>query len=240
MKFPENFLLGAATAGHQVEGQNVHSNWWAAEAQGKVAASGLGADHFNKFDSDFAIAEGLGLNAMRISIEWSRIEPQEGKFNAEAIAHYHDVFKSLRAHGLTPMVTLFHWTMPQWLAEKRGFETSFGVRAFEKYVEFIAREYGSECNLWLTINEPEVFAFEGYWTAKHVPFRKNIFLTLKVYLNLIRAHKVAYKAIKKVLPRAQVGLAKNVAYHEPFRQGNNLRHTDQKAASRPYPYVQPR
>ncbi len=220
MKFPENFLLGAATAGHQVEGQNIYSNWWAAEAQGKVAASGLGADHFNKFDSDFALAKSLGLNAMRISIEWSRIEPQEGKLNAEVIAHYHDVFKSLRTHGLTPMVTLFHWTMPQWLAEKGGFESSFGVRTFEKYVEFIAREYGSDCNLWLTINEPEVFAFEGYWTAKHVPFRKNIFLTLKVYLNLIRAHKAAYKAIKKVLPGAQVGLAKNVAYHEPFRPGN--------------------
>ncbi len=217
MQLPKGFLLGAALAGHQVEGNNTDSNWWQAELQGKVPSSGLGADHYHQFDSDFVLAKELGLNAVRISIEWSRIEPREGQWNAEAIAHYHEVFASLQKQGLTPMVTLFHWTLPQWLARKGGLETQFGVQAFAKFIEVIAHEYGHKANLWLTLNEPEVFAFEGYYTAKHVPFRTNLFLALKVYYNLICAHKLAYRILKQVNPSAQVGVAKNVAYNEPFR-----------------------
>ncbi len=222
MTLPDHFLVGAALAGHQVEGQNIHSNWWHAEKQGLVPRSGSAANHYHLFDEDFAMAASLGLNSMRISIEWSRIEPKEGQWDLQAIEHYHQVFASMRKHGLTPMVTLFHWTLPQWLAAKGGFETAVGVKTFKRFVTVVAREFAAECQLWLTINEPEVFAFEGYWTKKHVPFRRNILLTLKVYINLIRAHKAAYKIVKQAVPHAQVGLAKNVAYNEPFRKNHWL------------------
>ncbi len=159
---------------------------------------------------------------MRVSIEWSRLEPEEGKWDLKAVEHYHQVFRSLRKHGLVPMVTLFHWTMPQWLAVKGGFETEAGLKAFRKFVRAVAVEYGKECQLWLTVNEPEVFVFDGYLFAKHPPFYKNIWKALKVYRNVIRAHNQSYAILKKYIPYVRVGVAKNVAFHEPFREGNVL------------------
>jgi beta-glucosidase len=160
MHFPKHFLFGAALAGHQVEGNNIHSNWWKAESAGLVPPSGVAANHYHHFDSDFGMAKSLGLNAMRISLEWSRLEPVKGEWDPKAIEHYHHVFRSMKKHGLVPMVTLFHWTMPQWLASKGGFETEYGVKMFRRFVRKVAREYGRYCQLWLTINEPEVFVFE--------------------------------------------------------------------------------
>ncbi len=222
MHFPKHFLLGASLAGHQVEGYNTNSNWWHAEQAGQVPPSGAASDHYHLFDSDFAMAHSLGLNAIRLSLEWSRLEPLEGQWDEKAVAHYHHVFKSMRKHGLIPMVTLFHWTMPQWLAERGGFETEVGVKAFRRFVRRIAGEFGEECQLWLTVNEPEVFAFEGYLWGKHVPFRKSIWKTYHVYRNLIRAHRDAYKILKRHIPHVKVGVAKNVAYHEPYRPKHAL------------------
>lgn len=222
MHFPKHFLFGAALSGHQAEGNNIHSNWWQAESAGLVPPSGAGANHYQHFDSDFAMARGLGLNAMRISIEWSRLQPQYGVWDESAIAHYHQVFRSLQKHGLVPMVTLFHWTMPEWLAQKGGFETEYGVKMFKRFVRRVVKEYGKYCQLWLTINEPEVFAFEGYLWGKHAPFQKNIRKTLRVYRNLIRAHREAYEILKRHIPHVKVGVAKNVAYHEPYRPNHML------------------
>ena len=222
MHVSKHFLLGAATAGHQVEGNNIHSNWWHEEQLGKMPKSMAAADHFRLFDSDFTMAQKLGLNAMRISIEWSRIEPVEGSWDEVAIAHYHKVFASLRKHGLTPMVTLFHWTMPQWLAAKGGFETEFGVKMFRGFVQKIAREFGTECRLWTTVNEPEVYAFSSYFNGTHPPFQKNLRKALTVYRNLIKAHYVGYDALHKYARFAKVGVAKNVSYAEPLRPGNML------------------
>lgn len=222
MHFPKHFLIGAAMAGHQVEGNNLHSNWWDAESQGKIPPSGMAADHYRKFDSDFALAHSLGLNAMRISIEWSRLEPGEGEWNEAAIAHYHHVFKSLRKHGHIPMVTLFHWTMPLWFAERGGFAVASNLKYFKRFVRKVAREYGKHCQLWLTVNEPEVFAFDSYLFGKHVPFEKNARKALTVYRNLFAAHKAAYVILKRYIPHVRVGVAKNVALNIPFRSDHPL------------------
>ncbi len=222
MHFPKHFLFGAATAGHQVEGLNIHSNWWQAEEQGLVPPSGKASDHYHRFDADFAMAQKLGLNSIRISIEWSRLEPQQGVWDEKEIEHYRKVFKSLKKHGLIPMVTLFHWTMPQWLAEKGGFETDIGVKAFRRFVRVVARQYGKYSQLWLTVNEPEVFAMEGYLYGRHVPFKKNPLLALRVYRNVIRAHRDAYRILKRSIPHVKVGVAKNVSYIEPQNKNNPL------------------
>src|SRR3989344_4765636 len=131
-KFSEGFLWGAATSAHQVEGNN-HNDWtqWEKENAERLSKesgekylpenyiSGKACDHYNRYEEDFDIAKSLGHNAHRFSIEWSRVEPEEGKFNEKEIEHYRDVIRALRERGIEPFVTLWHWTVPIWF-QKRG------------------------------------------------------------------------------------------------------------------------
>ncbi|OGE79919.1 MAG: hypothetical protein A2660_00495 [Candidatus Doudnabacteria bacterium RIFCSPHIGHO2_01_FULL_45_18] len=222
LSFPKGFLLGAAASAHQVEGQNINSDWWYWEQQGKLPKSGQAADHYNRFEEDFGIAQTIGLNAMRISIEWARIEPSEGQWDSEAIEHYKKVLKSMKAHGLTRMVTLWHWTLPKWFADKGGFESKAGIEAFARYAWFVAQNLGSEIDLWETLNEPETFAQQAYTLGKFPPFKTSNLTYLRVIRNLILAHKQAYRAIKAAYPQAKVGISKNFSYYEPFRKYNFL------------------
>jgi len=220
IQFPKGFLMGAASAAHQVEGDNINSDWWYFEQQGRLPKSGLACDHYHKFDQDFALAEQIGLNAMRISIEWARIEPEEGRWDSGAIEHYKKVLQSMKAHNLTRMVTLWHWTLPKWLADKGGFETKAGVEAFARYAWFVAQNLGSEVDLWITINEPEVYTNGGYRQGIKPPFKKSLVMSRRVMQNLIEAHKGAYKGIKEALGDVPVGIAKNNAYFEAYRPNN--------------------
>ena len=99
--------------------------------------------------------------AHRLSLEWSRIEPERGRIDAAAVAHYHEVFASLQRHGLVPIVTLHHFTNPLWIADAGGWESRATVDRFDDFVRFCAREFGGEVDWWCTVNEPEVFAFRG-------------------------------------------------------------------------------
>lgn len=222
LQFPSGFLLGAAAAAHQVEGNNTNSDWWYWEQQGRLPKSGLACDHYNRYEEDFQIAQKIGLNAMRISIEWARIEPEEGKWNAAAIEHYKKVLHSMKEYGLTRMVTLWHWTLPKWLADKGGFETPEGVEAFGRYAWFVAQNLGKEVDIWITINEPEVYVSGAYRQGKWPPFKKSLFLTWQVINNLILAHQASFKAIKEALGDVPVGIAKNNAYFGPDRSNNFL------------------
>lgn len=223
LDLPEDFLLGAASSAHQVEGNNTNSDWWYYEKLGKLPKSGLACDHYNRYDEDFALAERIGLNAMRISIEWARIEPVEGKWDMEAIAHYQRVLQSMRAHGLTRMVTLQHFTLPLWLAEKGGFLYRDALRLFARYAAFVVENLGDEVELWATINEPEVYTFLKYVRGVHPPFKKNqLLVAWQLIGRLIRAHNLAYTAMKQIRPQAVVGIVKNNTYHEPYRRHHLL------------------
>ena len=219
---PKGFLLGAATSAHQVEGDNINSDWWAAEQAGKLPKSGIATDHYHKYDKDFQIAQDIGLNAFRISIEWARIEPAEGRFEQKEVDHYKKVLESMKAHDLTRMVTLHHYTLPEWAAEKGGFESPEIVEAFARFAWFVAQNLGDEIDLWCTLNEAELYAGLAYHKGIWPPFKKSWLLSLTVIRNLIQAHKRAYRAIKKVRPDAQVGIAKNSVYYEAYRPKNIL------------------
>ncbi len=156
MKFKTDFLIGAATAAHQVEGNNIHSDYWAME-QMKITAfaepSLDAVDHYNRYEEDIKLLASAGLNAYRFSIEWARIEPEEGKFDTTEIEHYRKVIRACRENGVTPMVTLLHFTSPKWLICKGGWEAETVVADFAKYVRHVMENLGSEMELVCTINE---------------------------------------------------------------------------------------
>ena len=156
MKLPENFLIGAATAAHQVEGNNIHSDIWAMEHMKHtsfIEPSLDAVDHYNRYEKDIKLMADAGLNAYRFSIEWARIEPEEGHFDSEAVDHYKAVIACCKKYGIEPFVTLHHFSSPKWLISKGGWEASTTPEDFAHYVRFIIGELGSELHYICTINE---------------------------------------------------------------------------------------
>lgn len=219
---PKDFLLGAASSAHQVEGNNFRNDWWMWEQLGKLPTSGTAADHYERYEEDFALAQQIGLNSMRISIEWSRIEPEPGQYNHEEIAHYRKVLQTMKAKDLTRMVTLHHFTLPVWAAKQGGFLNKQVIHRFADFARLIARELGTEIELWSVINEPEVYTYMSYLQGLWPPFSKNPWKALRVFLNLSTAHKLAYQAIKDELPGSQVGIAKNNIHYAPANSHSRL------------------
>lgn len=181
--------------------------------------SGRACDHYNRFRDDFDIAKLLGHNAHRLSIEWSRIEPEEGKFDEKEIEHYREVIKALRERGLEPFVTLWHWPVPLWLRDKGGWESKDIVRYFSGYIEHTVKKLGDLVTFWVTINEPEIYALNSYLRGIWPPQKKSLVKYLAVTLNLITAHKKAYGAIHLINPASRVGVAKNNTYFEGWPAG---------------------
>jgi beta-glucosidase len=229
LRFPARFLWGAATSAHQVEGGNRLNDWWRFEQVPGAIRGGRGSGeacrHFERYDDDFALAQADGHNAHRLSLEWSRIEPERGRIDAGAVAHYHDVLASLERRGLTPVVTLHHFTNPLWIADAGGWESRATIDAFESFVRFCAREYGDEVRWWCTINEPEVFAFRGWSEGVWPPALRDNSRALAVMANHLEAHGRAYRVLHEgdaggAGPR--VGFAKNYIQLEPLRAWHPL------------------
>ena len=156
MAFPKGFFIGAATAAHQVEGNNVHSDYWLQEHMPHTSftePSGDACDHYHRYKEDIALLAGAGLNAYRFSIEWARIEPEEGRFDEAEIEHYRKVIRCCRDHGVEPMVTLLHFTSPAWLIRSGGWEAESTVEYFRRYAAYVTEKLGSELNYICTINE---------------------------------------------------------------------------------------
>jgi len=162
------FLIGAATAAHQVEGNNIYNDIWAQEQMktgGYPEKSGAAANHYVTYAEDIKKMKDAGLNAYRFSLEWSRIEPEEGKYNAEAVEHYRDVIRTCRKNGIEPVVTLFHFSSPKWLIEKYGWEDMRTAEVFEGYARFVCDAYKEENLSYIcTINEANI----GVLIAKYM------------------------------------------------------------------------
>lgn len=220
-QFPPNFIWGAATSSHQVEGNNIHNDWWDWEQRGLIREpSGRACDHWNLFREDFKLAKSLGHNAHRFSIEWSRIEPEEGRFNEEALAHYRTVIETLRRECLEPIVTLHHFTLPLWLAKKGGWLSKESPGFFVRYAKKVVESIGENVTYWVTINEPEVYVFKSYWMGEWPPGQKSYDHTYFVITHLLKAHVLAYAAIhelSRVLGRKapMIGIAKHMSIFTP-------------------------
>ena len=233
-KFPEGFLWGAATSSFQVEGGIENMDWADAANKGLVPKLGRSADHYNRYESDFDIAKSLGHNAHRFSIEWARIEPEDGQFDLKEIEHYRAVLKALQERNIKPFITLWHFTLPLWFTKTGGFERDDAPEKFARYCAFVVGHLADLCEDFSTINEPNVFASHGWLYGAWPPFKrgkflwvkfgkpdgtwksaqtlsfKNILTYFKVTKNLSDAHNLAYDEIKKVAPHVCVSLVKHV------------------------------
>ena len=156
MAFPEGFMIGAATAAHQVEGNNIHSDYWLQEHMPHTSftePSGEACDHYHRYAEDIRMLADAGLNAYRFSIEWARIEPEEGQFEEKEIEHYRDVIRCCRENGVEPIVTLMHFTSPAWLIRKGGWEAESTIEYFRRYAAYVTEKLGAELRYVCTINE---------------------------------------------------------------------------------------
>lgn len=234
--FSKKFLWGAATAAHQIEG-NTRNQWtvWEAEnAKSKAAQakfhwgdldsweyvakeaenpqnyiSGAGSDHYHLYPEDFDLLKKLNMNAFRFSVEWSRIEPTEGAWNVEAIDHYKKYVTELTDRGIEPILTLFHFTLPIWFAEKGGFKKRANVQYFVRFADKILQELGTDIKYVITINEPEVYAYESYWLGNWPPNVTDKMATWQVLQNLARAHNQVANLVHSLSRRYKVSIAKN-------------------------------
>lgn len=212
--FPKDFLWGTALSSYQVEGGLENTDWAQGARDGKVPPCGTACDHYNRYEQDFDIAQSLGHNAHRLSIEWSRIEPEEGKFDEKEIEHYRDVLRALHARGIYPLVTLWHFWLPLWFSRSGGWERKDSPEVFARYCTYVVEQLGDLCDNYATINEPMIFTGWGYVRGFWPPFFKKSFLKyFRVLSNLVRGHNSTYTHIKKLFPQKQIGIVKHtIAY----------------------------
>jgi beta-glucosidase len=234
IEFPKGFLWGAATAAHQVEGGNRNNDWWEWEHRGGKIADGttseIACDQYNRYEEDFDLIRELGHNAHRLSLEWSRIEPEKGVFSSEALAHYRRVLEALREREIEPLLTLHHFTNPLWLSQMGGWENPEVVEYFTRYAKVVASELGSLVRFWNTINEPAVYAYQGYVDGIWPPGSKSLRSAAIVMTNMLRAHALAYHIIHETSPGrgCSVGIAKHIRLFDPLRP----RHVCDRALAR--------
>lgn len=232
-------MWGASMSAHQVEGGQTNQ-WtvWEHENAPSLAArapyqygeldnwddikrlattpanyvSGRAVDHYHRYAEDFQIAKGMGLDTLRVGIEWSRIEPEDGAWNAEAIEHYRRYLGEMKQQGLTPVVTLFHFTLPVWFADRGGFEKRKNIAYFTRFVEKVLDEYGEHLRYIITINEPTIYASQSYLRGMWPPAMQSKKAFSSVLQNLITAHNRAARLIRGRSRRYQVSMAHHVSH----------------------------
>lgn len=220
LRFPKGFLWGAATSAYQVEGNNTNTDWWDWEQkhQPPNLRSGLACDQYNKYEQDFDLAKSLNHNAHRLSIEWSRIEPREGEFNPAEIEHYLKVLKKLKSLNFTVMLTLWHFTLPKWVANQGGWENNKTVEYFERFIQRLVPEIAQYVDFFITLNEPGVYIYETYITREWPNAKKSLFGQLKTLLNFASAHRKVYKFLHQNYPTKPTGMSNNIlsftTYHK--------------------------
>ncbi len=221
LHFPNNFLWGTATAAYQIEGNNDNTDWWHWEKKPKKKntkypreQSGIACDSYNRFEEDFELAKKLNNNAIRISIEWARIEPAEGYFDQKEINHYRKVLQAAKERNLKTFVTLHHFTNPLWFSQKGGWVNPLSPTIFSRYVKKCTEEFADLVDTFLTINEPHVYIVYGFANGKWPPNLINPVLSVIVQNNFINAHIKAYNTIKQINSEIKVGIPLQMVWYE--------------------------
>ncbi|MBV8528296.1 MAG: glycoside hydrolase family 1 protein [Candidatus Dormibacteraeota bacterium] len=237
-RLPPDFLIGCATAAHQVEG-GIDNDWSAFERQvpSPIAAGGRttrAIDHHSRYREDLAQLAAAAQNAHRFSIEWARVEPSPGVFDRAALDHYGDVVRVCRDVGLEPVVTLQHFTLPRWLAERGGIRAPDAPALFARYAALCADVIGAQVRWWVTINEPAVLAVQGYLDGQWPPAQQSLTQMFQAFGGLLRMHAAGALAVHRTATQRGGEALVSVAHHErrqrPLRDSNLL---DRAAAAFP-------
>ena len=205
-----SFLWGAATSAYQVEGSIEANDWydWERVEPPRVAGpAGIACDHVHRYPEDIELLARVGLNSYRFSVEWSRVEPEEGRFDADWLRHYRAVAACCRGHGLAPVVTLHHFSNPRWIARDGGWEDGATPERFARYCEVTAEALEDLPALVITINEPNIPALLGYENGVFPPGICDRETRLRVTETFIEGHRLAVAAIRRALPTVPVGMA---------------------------------
>ncbi len=200
-KLPDGFLMGSATAATQIEGGDRNNNWYAWCEKGRIidGSTCLRAnDHWNRYAEDIILMKNLNHRLYRMGLEWSRIEPEKGKFDDAVMSRYRKELQLLIKNGIRPLVTLHHFSHPLWFCEEGEFETEKAVYYFERYVRYVVEKIGDIVSEYITINEPNVYVTSGYYTGEWPPGKRDLKLAMKVYKNMALCHIAAYKAIHEI------------------------------------------
>jgi len=233
--FPSTFLWGTAVSEYQVSGALgcPHSNWavfeYGVTKEGKPniangQCSGSACDFKNHYHEYITLMKELGTNAFRFSVEWSNIEPEEGVFCHEELQFYDDFCQALLDAGITPMITLHHFTDPRWFAQKGGFEKEENIAYFVRFCKKVFEHLRDKVSLWATFNEPNIYVFQGYDRGVFPPGKKSRFAAVRVLRNMLKAHVCSYKALKTSVKgdTAQIGIVHQYLKFYPYSSWNLL------------------
>lgn len=247
----ETFFWGASTSAHQVEGSNLNQ-WsvWELENAKSLASSAKerlgwlpswdrvqkeasnpenyvsakGINHYQLFQEDFDLLKKLNLNSFRFSVEWSRLEPEEGRWDKKAFDYYKNYIAELKKRNIEPFLTIWHWTVPVWFSNKGGFEKRTNIKYFERFVDKLSEELLHSVKYVITLNEPNVYSLLSYCMGEWPPNKHNYVLGIRVFNNLKIAHKRSYRIIKSHSTDSEVGLAYQVNGFKPYRLNNFFDH----------------
>jgi beta-glucosidase len=214
-----DFFWGVSISEYQSSGSKTvnNSNWTQWEKESGISSESSN-DHYNNYQTHIDAIHDLGCNAFRFSLEWSMIEPKEGVFDQSVIDHYREEIKALIKNGITPMITMDHFTEPKWFTEKGSFEKEENIAIFETYATKVFSEYCDLVTFWAVINEPTVRSFMPYWLGDFPPHKKHIPTAFKVLKHLLIAHVNVYTACKKIHPSAQIGFVHSYLPFQPYSQ----------------------
>lgn len=223
MQLPDDFLIGVSSSGHQIEGNNRHSDWWLFEQSGGLKSkdvSGTAADYWRRYPQDIQLLADLGLQVHRFGVEWSRVEPAPSAFDFRVLDRYAEMIQLHKRRGIKPYVALNHFTLPAWMAELGGWLAPEMVDRIQLYTQVCAQHFGADVDIYFTLNEPGTLASMGYALGLWPPQSKSVGLYAKVMRQMIRAHIRMAQSIRSTVPGAKVGIIKAWPRFLPYRSGH--------------------
>ncbi|MCQ2554165.1 MAG: family 1 glycosylhydrolase [Clostridia bacterium] len=220
----KDLKLGVATAATQIEGEDKNNTWYRWPKDGTKTKDGSssiqGNMHWKNYRAHIDLMSEMGLEIYRMSLEWSRIEPEEGHFCNEAMSHYIDEINYLKEKGIDVLVTLHHFSNPLWFDDLGGFDSPDSVRCFTEYAEYVAENLKGLVTSFCTINEPNVYATSCFLLGEWINEEKDFMKLLRIYRNMAKCHTETYSLIHRIIPEAEVGIALNINHFFPLRKNS--------------------
>ncbi len=226
-RLPDGMLLGVASAAAQIEGGELNSSWndWYHKGNIKDGSDPAASDHWDRWQEDTDLMASMGIQVCRLGLEWARIMPEPDRVDEDAVAHYRQELERMREKGIRPLLTLHHFANPMWFEKKGAFEKRENLEDFLRFVQLAAERFGDLVSEYITINEPNVYAVNGYTFGIWPPGKRSVPLTISVMSNLAYCHIRAYQIIHKTrlemgYSDTMVGFANHLRVFDPQNPRN--------------------